>query len=111
EGLRDRRRPDDRLPRRERPRGAGAAADGVRVARGVPQTLAASEVAAVRSRIARAHALAAARFRETFVAGDTRAEAHLEIQAAALLEAAECVRLLGTIRYDVVDRLATPYVE
>src|SRR2546423_3782107 len=70
-----------------------------------------SDIAAVRSRIARAHALAAARFRETFVAGDTRAEAHMEIQAAALLESAESVRVLGTIRYDVVDRLATPYVE
>jgi len=35
----------------------------------------------------------------------------MEIQAAALLESAECVRILGTIRYDVVDHLATPYVE
>ena len=35
----------------------------------------------------------------------------MEIQAAALLESAESVRVLGTIRYDVVDRLATPYVE
>lgn len=40
-----------------------------------------------------------------------RVEAHLEIQAAALVECAEQVRVRGTIRYEIVDRLATPYVE
>lgn len=35
----------------------------------------------------------------------------MEIQAAALVECAEHVRLLGAIHYDVVDRLATPYVQ
>jgi hypothetical protein len=71
-----------------------------------------AEVAAVRSRIARAHALAAARFREAFVAGEAHPEVlHLEIQAAALLECAERVRLRGAIRYELADRLATPYVE
>ena len=70
-----------------------------------------ADVADIRSRIARAHALAAARFREAFAAGDRRTEAHLEIQAAALVESAKHVRVLGAIHYDVVDRLATPYVE
>lgn len=55
--------------------------------------------------------LAAARFRDAFTAGDTRPELHMEIQAAALVEAAQCVRVLGTIHYEMAGRLATPYVE
>jgi hypothetical protein len=70
-----------------------------------------SDVVAVRSRIARAHALAAARFRDAFAAGDTRPVAHLEIQAAALVECAAHVRLRGTIHYEMAGRLVTPYVE
>jgi hypothetical protein len=65
----------------------------------------------VRARIARAHALAAARFRDAFAAAPVAPERHLEMQAAALVECAEHVRLLGTIRYHVAGRLVTPYVE
>jgi hypothetical protein len=35
----------------------------------------------------------------------------MEMLAAALVECAEHVRVRGTIRYEIVDNLATPYVE
>jgi hypothetical protein len=74
------------------------------------QTLSPDDVNRVRAGVARAHALAAGRFREAFEAHGEWS-AHLEIQAAALLETAEGVRVDGTIRYDVAeDRTVTPYV-
>lgn len=36
---------------------------------------------------------------------------HLEILAAALLECAGHVRVLGTIHYEIADGMTTPYVE
>lgn len=76
-------------------------------------TLTLDQVEAVRSRLARAHALAAMRFREAFeripVADRTRA--HLEIQAAALVESADRIRIRGGVQYDVDGDLVTPYVE
>jgi len=71
------------------------------------------QVDAVRSRIARAHALAAMRFREGFdgIAVADRTQAHLEIQAAALIESAEHIRVRGAIRYDVDGTTVAPFVE
>ncbi len=68
------------------------------------------EVAAVRDRIARAHELAAAQFRDTFVAGQTPPTAHLQILAAALLEYAEGVRLQGSVQYRLEGDTITPFV-
>jgi hypothetical protein len=81
------------------------------------QTLTVDDVNRVRGNVARAHALAAGRFRDAFeaqpdVPPNERWLAHLEIQAAALLETAESVQLRdGRIRYDVTEqRIVTPYV-
>ena len=73
-------------------------------------TLSRDEVDRIRERISRAHELAAAQFRDTFVAGETPPTAHLEILAAALLEYAEGVRPLGTVQYDIDDDVITPFV-
>jgi hypothetical protein len=75
------------------------------------QRIGLEEVNAIRGRMARAHALAAERFRAAFAAQpDWRA--HLEIQAAALLETAEGVRLRrgDCIAYRIDGRVITPYV-
>jgi hypothetical protein len=69
-----------------------------------------NDVEAVRDRIARAHELAAAQFRDTFIAGQTLPTAHLEILAAALLEYAEGIRLRGSIRYRVDGQTIAPFV-
>jgi hypothetical protein len=70
-----------------------------------------AEVNRIRARIARAHVLAAERFRAAFAA-DPDWRAHLEIQAAALLETAEGVRLRDRdrIAYRIDGRVITPYV-
>ena len=68
-------------------------------------------VAAVRTRIARAQQLAALRFRDAFAAGALPPIAHLRIQAAALIECAEGVRLNGEVAYDVIGDIVTPYVQ
>ena len=70
------------------------------------------EVNDVRARIARARTLAAERFRDAFTAGQVKPEGHLAIQAAALLEVAEGVRVRGdgTIDYDIRGRDVTPFV-
>jgi hypothetical protein len=76
------------------------------------QTLSPDDVNRVRTTIARARALAAERFRDAFHERHD-ALAHLEIQAAALLETADGLRLRegAAIRYDVgADRTVTPYV-
>ena len=65
----------------------------------------------VRERIARAQQLAAIRFRDGFAAGPLPPVAHLRIQAAALIECAEGVKLNGEIAYDVIGDIVTPYVE
>jgi hypothetical protein len=74
-------------------------------------TLAYEDVESVRARIARAQQLAGLRFRDAFAAGPLPPVAHLRIQAAALLECAEGVRLNGEIAYDVSGDVVTPYVE
>lgn len=82
------------------------------------QTVSLDDVKRIRANVARAHALAAGRFHEAFdkqvdVATDDRWRVHLEIQATALLETAEGVRLRDgeRIRYRVLeDRTITPYV-
>ena len=74
-------------------------------------TLAYDEVQAIRARIARAQQLAGIRFRDAFAAGPLPPVAHLRIQAAALIECAEGVKLNGEIAYDVIGDIVTPYVE
>lgn len=73
------------------------------------QTIPLQEVKRIRAQLARAHVLAAERFRRTFVRDPN---IHLEIQAEALLETATGVRLRngGRIRYEVEGQLVTPYV-
>ena len=61
-------------------------------------TIAPSEVAAIRARIARAHALAAERFRAAFASGNASPTTHLELLAAALVECSEHVRVRGELR-------------
>jgi hypothetical protein len=73
-------------------------------------TLSRDEVEGVRDRVARAHELAAAQFRDTFVAGQTLPTAHLEILAAALIEYAEGVRLDGRVQYQLDGDVITPFV-
>ena len=73
-------------------------------------TLSREEVDRVRDRIARAHELAAAQFRDTFVPGQTAPTAHLEILAAALIDYAEGVRLDGRVQYQLDDDVITPFV-
>ncbi len=73
-------------------------------------TLSREEVQAVRGRIARAHERAAARFRDTFVAGETPPTAHLEFLAAALIDKAEGVRVHGRA-YEIENGLITPKLE
>jgi hypothetical protein len=74
------------------------------------------EVNDVRGRIARAHALAADRFRAAFESSDAPAEerwrTHLGIQAAALLEVAGGTRIRGggAIEYEIRGRDVTPFV-
>ena len=68
-------------------------------------------VAAVRARIARAQQLAALRFREAFAVAPLPPVAHMRIQAEALIESAEGVKLDGEIGYDVTVDVVTPYVE
>jgi len=74
-------------------------------------TLAFEDVQRIRARIARAQQLAAIRFRGAFAAGSLPPVAHLRIQAAALIECAEGVKLDGEIAYDVIGDIVTPYVE
>ena len=69
----------------------------------------------VRDQIARAHVLAAERFRDAFAAQselppNERWRVHLEIQAAALLETARDVRADGRVHYDIIGRTVIPYV-
>ncbi|HMC22780.1 MAG TPA: hypothetical protein VKL19_13090 [Thermoanaerobaculia bacterium] len=73
-------------------------------------TVSGSDVDRIRDSIARAHELAAAQFRDTFVPGQTLPTAHLEILAAALLEYAEGVRALGAIHYQIDDDTIAPFV-
>lgn len=73
--------------------------------------LAYEDVQRVRARIARAQQLAAVRFRDAFAAGPLPPVAHLRIQATALVECAEGVKVNGTIAYDVIGDTVTPYVE
>ncbi len=73
-------------------------------------TISREEVDRIRDRIARAHELAAAQFRDKFVAGETPPTAHLEILAAALLEYAEGVRALGGVHYQIVGNTTAAFV-
>ena len=74
-------------------------------------SIAFESVQAIRARIERANQIAALRFREAFAAGPLPPVAHLRMQAAALIESADGVRLNGEIAYDVTVDLVTPYVE
>jgi len=74
-------------------------------------TLSLETVQRVRERIARAHDLANARFREAFAAGPLAPKAHMVMQAAALVECASGLRVRGEIRYDVIGDESTPYIE
>jgi hypothetical protein len=69
------------------------------------------DVQRIRARIANAQQVASTRFRDAFAAGPLPPVAHLRIQAEALLESAEGVRLNGDIAYDVTVDVVTPYVE
>ena len=73
-------------------------------------TVSREEVDRVRRRIAQAQELAAERFRQAFAAAPLPPTAHLEIQAAALLESAEHIRIAGQIRYQIDGSVITPYV-
>ncbi|MBV9492635.1 MAG: hypothetical protein JOZ54_00175 [Acidobacteria bacterium] len=75
------------------------------------QAIELDEVNAIRARIARAHAIAAERFRAAF-AENPDWRSHLEIQAAALLETARGVHLRDgdRIAYRIDGRVVTPYV-
>jgi len=73
--------------------------------------LAYDDVQRVRARIAHANQLAALRFRDAFAVAPLPPAAHLRIQAAALIESAEGVRLNGEIAYDQTVDQVTPYVE
>lgn len=73
-------------------------------------TLSRADVDRIRDGIARAHELAAAQFRDTFVAGETPPSAHLQILAAALLEYAVGVRAMGAIQYQIDGDTITPFV-
>jgi hypothetical protein len=72
-----------------------------------------NSVQRVRARIARAQQIAAARFRDAFASAAMPLPpvAHMRIQAAALIESAEGVRLNGDIAYDQTVDTVTPYVE
>src|SRR5262249_1128061 len=114
--VRDPRRAHGRPDRLEGDGEPGAAPDRLREVGRVPRAPPAGavrleDVQAVRERIARAQQLAAIRFREAFAAGALPPVAHLRIQAAALIECAEGVKLNGTIAYDVSGDVVTPYVE
>lgn len=74
-------------------------------------TLSLDDVQRVRDRIALAHDLANGRFREAFASGPLAPEAHMAMQAAALVECASGLRVRGEIRYDVIGDESTPYVE
>jgi hypothetical protein len=74
-------------------------------------TLSLDAVERVRARIARAHDLANARFREAFASGPLAPKAHMVMQAAALVECASGLRVRGKILYDVIDDESTPYIE
>ena len=74
-------------------------------------TLSLDDVQRVRERIARAHDLANARFREAFASGPLAPKAHMAMQAAALVECASGLRVRGEIRYDVIGDESTPYVD
>ncbi|MEA2163790.1 MAG: hypothetical protein QOK37_1917 [Thermoanaerobaculia bacterium] len=73
-------------------------------------TLSLDAVERVRARIASAHDLANARFREAFASGPLAPKAHMAMQAAALVECASGLRVHGEIRYDVIGDESTPYI-
>src|SRR6202035_5546936 len=116
-----RRRADRDLHRFVRSRAAAASPHRLRAARAVPRahqagqvtTLTLDAVERVRERIARAHALANERFREAFASGmgPLSPNAHMAMQAAALVECASGLRVRGKIRYDVIGDESTPYVD
>jgi hypothetical protein len=64
----------------------------------------------VRARIARAHARAAAEFRDLFVLGETDPTRHLELLATALIDEARGVRLHGPA-YTIDGNVITPIYE
>lgn len=77
------------------------------------QTIPLEDVKQLRTQLARAHVLAAERFRRAYELDPSNPHIHLAIQAEALLETARGVRIRGgaPIRYDIVDNVGVPYVE
>jgi hypothetical protein len=73
-------------------------------------TLSREAVDRARESVARAHELAAAQFRDTFIPGQTQPTSHLEILAAALLEYAEGIRLDGRVQYELDGDSIVPFV-
>lgn len=81
----------------------------------MPAIIPLHEVERVRDQLNRAHALAAERFRTAFaqqsdLPPNERWRAHLEIQAAALLETARDVSSVQRIQYDVIGRTVIPFI-
>jgi hypothetical protein len=77
------------------------------------QTISLDDVKQLRTQIARAHVLAAERFRRAYQLDPTNPHIHLTIQAEALLETARGVRLRngGAIQYDITGNVGVPFVE
>jgi hypothetical protein len=77
------------------------------------QTIPLEDVKQLRTQLARAHVLAAERFRQAYELDPSNPHIHLTIQAGALLETACGVRLRGggAIQYDITGNVAIPYVE
>ena len=78
------------------------------------QTIPLDDVKQLRTQLARAHVLAAERFRRAYEADPSNPHIHLDIQAQALLETARGVRLRtdAPIRYAIdANNVGIPYVE
>lgn len=77
------------------------------------QTIPLDEVKQLRTQLARAHVLAADRFRRAYELDPSNPHIHLTIQAEALLETARGLRVRGgaPIRYEIVENVGVPYVE
>ena len=69
-----------------------------------------ADVARVRERIARAHEIAAIRFRDSFVPGETDPMTHLQMLADALIGESDGIRLRGPA-YEIRDGLIEPRYE
>jgi hypothetical protein len=81
----------------------------------MPSIIPLEDVERIREQLKRAQTLASERFRDAFarqsdLPPNERWLAHLELQAAALLETSRDVSATGRIQYDVIGRTVIPYV-